>query len=110
IVERDRRCDTSRPRPGMSRATRSHQPARPWTVIGIVLLLVMPRGPSAASLSRYVVALEAEASTGAHTEPPNWLGERPGRLLPEGTQIDRSIGRSVLLFQAVLRRLARPTA
>jgi hypothetical protein len=70
----------------------------------------MPRGPSAASLSRYVVALEAEASTGAHTEPPNWLGERPGRLLPEGTQIDRSIGRSVLLFQAVLRRLARPTA
>ena len=54
----------------MSRATRSHLPARPWTVIGIVLLLVMPRGPSAASLSRYVVALEAEASTGAHTEPP----------------------------------------
>ena len=52
----------------MSRATRSHQPARPWTVIGIVLLLVMPRGPSTASLSRYV-ALEAEASTGAHTEP-----------------------------------------
>ena len=58
----------------MSRATRSHLPARPWTVIGIVLLLVMPRGPSAASLSRYVVALEAEASTGAHTEPPIWAG------------------------------------
>src|ERR1035441_1560848 len=38
--------------------------------------------------------------------PPIWLGERPGRLLPEGTQINRS----VLLFQAVLRRLARPTA
>ena len=56
----------------MSGATRSHQPARPWTVIGIVLLLVMPRGPSAASLSRYVVALEAEASTGEHTEPPLW--------------------------------------
>ena|GEM_PF-6482846 len=73
-VEPDRRCDTSRPRPGMSRATRSHQPARPWTVIGIVLPLVMPRGPSATSLSRYVAALEAEASTGAHTEPPICVG------------------------------------
>jgi hypothetical protein len=37
--------------------------------------------------------------------PPISLGERPGRLQPEGMQIDRS----VLLFQAVLRRLARPT-
>ena len=62
----------------MGGATRSHQPARLWTVIGIVLLSVMPRGPSAASLSRYVVALEAEASTGAHTEPP-YLRGRVGR-------------------------------
>jgi hypothetical protein len=54
----------------MGGASRSHQPARLWTVIGIVLLSVMPHGPSAASLSQYVVALEAEASTGAHTEPP----------------------------------------
>src|ERR1039457_6485012 len=42
ILERDRRCDTSRPRPRMGGATRSHQPARLWTVIGIVLLSILP--------------------------------------------------------------------
>jgi hypothetical protein len=71
----------------MGGAARSHQPARLWMVIGIVLLSVMSRGPSAASLSRYVVALEAEASAGAHTEPPIWrqvpVGRHTVRAAPE---------------------------